>query len=116
MAIKTYYTVEKDGTKTEYPEAYIRVQKIQTVNAEYEHLKSVNNPEEPDVAQVVDWEKRIETSVTAFVWSDELARKNRAQVIDWFSFEFEYDLDDLDNIYQQAYKHIQKIFDNTKNV
>lgn len=116
MAIKLPYTVEKDGRIDEYPEAYIRVQKINTTNAEYEHLKSANNPEEPNIYQIVDWEKRIETSVTAFVWADELARKNRAQVIDWFSFEFEYDLDDLDNIYQQAYKHIQKIFDNTKNI
>ena len=110
MAIKTQYIVEKDGRRDEYPEAYVRVQKINTVNAEYEYFKNIDDPNRPDVSQEVAWERRIETTAVAYVWADEAARQNRAQVIDWFTFEFDYDLNDLDNIYQQAYAKIREIF------
>ena len=116
MAIKTIYTVQKNGINEEYVEAYLRIQKINTTASEYEHLKNVEDPNKPDIAQEVEWVKRVETSVTVFVWPDELARKNRAQVIDWFTFEFEYDLNGSGNIFQQAYNALHKIFNTGEDI
>lgn len=116
MAIITDYTIQRGDDIENYPSAYLRIQKIQTTNAEYEYFKNVDDPNRPDVAQEIDWTKRIETQATCFIWADALARKNRAQSIDWFVFEFDYDLNSLDNIYQQGYAKLREIFTNSEDI
>jgi len=99
MALITNY--EHDGIIL--PDAYIRLQRCRTANVDYEKFEDLNDPNRPDIAQILTWVTRIEASGTAFVWHDKIARDNRAMAASWFEFDFTYDLESPRNIYQQAY-------------
>lgn len=116
MGLITKYILEREDSHEEFPAAYIKIIKVVTSNEEFEFFKNVDDPERPDIAQEIDWIRKIESIAIAYVWSDEGARKNRAQVIDWFEFKFEYDLDSLDNVFQQAYSKLHEIFENSEDI
>lgn len=103
MALIANYT-----TKTEeiFETAYIKIQRIDTANIDYEFFK---NSDKPDVYQELTWINRIESNMKVFVWVDQGARNNRVAAVDWFTLDFIYDLDSSDNIYTQAYKQLNKI-------
>jgi hypothetical protein len=118
MGLQTKYILAnpENGFEQEFPEAYLRIQSVTTNNVEYEFFENVNDPDYPDIAQRVSWVNRIETTANVYVYGDEIARKNRAQVIHWFSFTFDYDLDSLNNIYQQAYAKLHTLFQDSKDI
>tara|TARA_R110000868_G_scaffold320909_4_gene581924 strand:+ start:7214 stop:7543 length:330 start_codon:yes stop_codon:yes gene_type:complete len=86
-------------------EAYLKVQNIGSVCSDYEFLENL-----PDGNQKVSWLKKIESTALIYVWSDEGARENRAQVQHWFQIEFNYDLSEWTNIYEQAYNKLKILF------
>jgi hypothetical protein len=88
-------------------DSYLRIHKIRTQMVDYEFFKAVDDVNRPGVAEELDWVIRGETTATAYVWSDQVARKNRVQPIKHFSFEFEFDLESPKNIYQQAYEALK---------
>ena len=98
----------QDGTFLE--EAYLKIQKIQTALVDYEFLENVDDPSRPDIAQELKWTTRQENSATIYVWSDKVARDNRAQIIHWFQVGFNYDLSIYENIYEQVYGRLKEIF------
>lgn len=95
-----------DGTILQ--DAYLRVQSIKTENRDYEFFEKVYD--NPDVDEKLSWINRIETEVTVFVWADEVARKNRAYVVNWFKFNIDYNLSEWQNIYEQAYHKLKQIY------
>lgn len=106
LTVKSFET--PDGSIFE--NVYMKVQKVQIANADYEHFENVNDPLRPDVEQELKWIKRLETTATIYVWADELCRENRAQIISWFSITFDYDLTAYENIFEQVYKKLKKIY------
>ena len=98
-------------TKLELPDgqifetAYIRIQKIQTANLDYEFF--VKSDKE-GVEEELRWITNLENIATVFVWADDVARKNRAHVVHWFTFNFDYELELSDNIYTQAYHRLNQ--------
>lgn len=100
--------IAKFITKTDeiFENAYIKIQRIDTANIDYEFFKKSDMP---DVYQELTWINRIESNMKVFVWVDQLARNNRVAAIDWFTLDFIYDINSLDNIYTQAYKQLNKI-------
>jgi len=103
MALQTDY--ELDGQI--YEGAYLRIIKVRTASVEYEYFKDVDDPNRPDIAQEMDWKIILESTATVYVWADKDGRENRAQPMKWFSFDFDYELDSVDNIYKQAYKSLK---------
>lgn len=103
MALQTNY--EHPNNHIIYPEAYVRIQKIQSANLDYEFFAK---SDKEGVEEELRWITRLENIVTVFVWPDKIARDNRAQVVHWFTFEFDYDLSSSTNIYAQAYEHLNK--------
>lgn len=101
-----------DGTLLD--EVYMKVQKINSVSADFEFFENINDPTRPDVEQELKWIKRLENIASIYVWPDILARENRAQVIHWFTINFEYDLSAYENIYEQAYKRLKFIYPNSE--
>jgi hypothetical protein len=99
MALKVDF--ELDGII--YRDCYLRIHKVKSTMVDYEYFENVNDPDRPDIAQELKWKVRMESSATAYVWESVDGRENRAQPMKWFSFDFEYDLDNDRNIYQQAY-------------
>lgn len=77
-----------------FEEAYVRIQKIQSANIDYEQI----------IDDTLTYTSRLENIATVFVWVDKLARTNRAIPSHWFVFNFEYDLES--NIYEQAYNQL----------
>ena len=107
MALQVKY--EHPTSKQVYPEAYLRIQKIQTAHLDYEFFAK---SDKEGVEEELRWITRLENIVTVFVWSDDVARDNRAIVVHWFTFEFDYELSSPENIYTQAYKWLNdKKFD-----
>lgn len=104
MALQVKY--EHPTSKQVYPEAYLRIQKIQTAHLDYEFFAK---SDKEGVEEELRWITRLENIVTVFVWSDKVARDNRAIVVHWFTFEFDYDLTNPTNIYTQAYEHLNKL-------
>ena len=88
MALKVNYELDD----IVYENAYLRIHKIRTVRAEYERLTPIDDPHRPNISEEIQWEIRLESSATAYVWIDEFSRQNRAQPLKWFTFDFEYDL------------------------
>jgi len=86
-------------------EAYLKVQNIGSVSNDYEFLENM-----PDGSQRLKWIKKVESTALVYVWPDEGARENRAQVQHWFQVEFDYDLSEWTNIYEQAYKKLKALF------
>lgn len=111
MALKVKNYELSDGTI--FPEAYLRVQNVYLENKDYEYFK---NSDKEDVEQELAWLTRIETRATVFVWSDELARRNRAMAAHWFNIEIGYDLSEHSNIIEQVYQKLNKMFLNSENV
>lgn len=103
MALQTNF--ELDGIL--HSNCYLKVTKTRSQSTDYEFFDAVSDPNKPDIAEELKWKTRIESYATAQVWIDEIARKNRALPIKNFNFEFEYDLDSRENIYQQAYKALK---------
>lgn len=103
MALQVTY--DYDGVVLN--EAYIRVCRVRSANIDYEQFVDVNEPENPDIAQRLQWVMRVESSATAFVWADKVSRDNRAMALKWFEFDFDYDLNSDLNIYQQAYNALK---------
>jgi len=103
MALITNYTTKTDEI---FETAYIKIQRIDTANIDYEFFK---NSDKPDVYQELTWINRIESNMKVFVWVDQGARNNRVAAVDWFTLDFTYDLTSNDNIYTQAYKQLNKI-------
>lgn len=99
MALLCKY--EFDGM--ELNNAYIRIISIRTSNSDYEEYVEVDDPTQPNIAMKLEFVKRIESSATAFVWYDQIARENRVVAEKWFDFKFDYDLESDKNIYEQAY-------------
>jgi hypothetical protein len=91
-------------------EAYLKVQNIGSVSADYEHFENL-----PDGSQRLNWIKKVESTALVYVWPDEGARENRAQVQHWFQIEFNYDLSEWTNIYEQAYKKLKTLFPEGEN-
>jgi hypothetical protein len=117
MALQTQYILgEDDGIEYVYENAYLKIVKVITSNTDYEFFETVNDPNNPNIKERLSWINRLETDATVYVWSDTNARKNRAQVIHWFSFSFEYDLTKSENIFQQGYAKLKFLFENTKDV
>lgn len=95
-----------DGTILE--NAYLRIQSIKTENKDYEFFEKVED--NPEIDEKLSWVTRVETEATVFVWADAIARKNRAYVVNWFKFGFEYNLTEWSNIFEQAYKRLKEIY------
>lgn len=92
-----------DGTVLE--DAYLKVQNVSSVSADYEKFENLDNGD-----QILKWIKKVESTALIYVWSDSLARENRAQVQRWFQIEFDYDLTEWINIFEQAYKKLKLIY------
>lgn len=90
-------------------DCYLRIHKIRTQMVDYEFFQVIDDPNRPNIAEELQWKVRGETTATAYVWSDKVARENRVQPIKHFSFEFEYDLTSPKNIYQQAYDALKTV-------
>jgi len=103
MGLKVKNFQLSDDTYLE--EAYLKVQNVATVCADYELLEN-----QPDGSQRLKWIKKIESTALIYVWSDEGARENRAQLSNWFQMEFDYDLTQWVNIYEQAYNKLKVLF------
>lgn len=86
-----------------YDDCYLRIHKIRTVMVDYEYFETVNDPLHPEIAERLAWKIRLESSATAYVYANKAIRDNRAQPLKWFSFDFDYELENPRNIYQQAY-------------
>lgn len=86
-------------------EAYLKVQSISSVSADYEYFENL-----PDGSQKLQWVKKIESTALIYVYPDEGARDNRAQVIHWFQIEFKYELAEWSNIYEQAYNKLKILY------
>ena len=84
-------------------DCYVRIHKVRTNYEEYEFFENVDDEEHPEIAQRLTWKMRMDNVATAYIWSDKIARENRALQLHQFSFDFDYDLDSPRNIYQQAY-------------
>lgn len=103
MALQTKYEFEDIILS----DAYIRISKVRSANNDYEELSPVDDPNAPNIAFKTSWMMRVESSATAFVWADKLARDNRTIALSWFDFDFDYDLNSGLNIYQQAYNALK---------
>lgn len=103
MALKVKNFQLPDGNILE--EAYLKVQNVSSVSSDYEFFENLE-----DGSQRLQWIKRIESTALVYVWPDEGARENRAQVQHWFNIEFNYDLSEWTNIYEQAYQKLKIIF------
>ncbi len=107
MALRIKEFELPDGTILE--DAYLRVQNVTVSNVDYEFFdKAEENVD--NIEEVLKWVTRIESKATVFVWADEFARSNRATVLNWFTFEFQYDLSEHSNPFEQAYKQLNKIY------
>jgi hypothetical protein len=87
----------------EFEHAYLRIQNVHTSNADYEKFEVVKDSSSGEEYEKLVWESKIESQATVFVWPDAGARQNRAYPIDWFSIEFQYNLSEHSNIFEQAY-------------
>ena len=103
MALKVKNFELPDGLILE--EAYLRIQSISTANIDYEFFEMISETEEK-----LSWTTRMETTATVFIWPDEIARQNRAIAVHWFTFQLDYNLSTLDNIYEQAYMKLNEIY------
>ena len=106
MALKVNYTLP-DNELLEG--AYLRIQKISTTNVDYEYFEK---SKKENIEEELKWTTRLENECVVYVWSDEIARANRAQVLHWFNSKFEYDLESVYNIYEQGYQQLNKRFGN----
>lgn len=105
MAIKLKNYELPDGTILD--EAYLRVQNITTAIVDYEHLK----PSEVDGFDLeTEFIKKIESTANIFVFADKVARNNGVAAIHWFPIEFDYNLSEWSNIYEQVYESLKKLF------
>lgn len=84
-------------------DAYLRIVKVKSSQVDYENFVNVDDPDNPNIAQRLEWTVRIESTATVFVWTDKAARDNRVPAVKWFDFDFDYDLHSNRNIYEQAY-------------
>lgn len=103
MALKVKNFKLPDETFLE--EAYLKIQNIASVCSDYEFFENL-----PDGSQRLKWIKKLENTSLVYVWADEGARENRAQVQHWFQIEFDYDLTQWVNIYEQAYNKLKILF------
>jgi len=87
-----------------------RVQRVSSVNAEFEFFENVNDPEHPEIAQKVSWTNKFENIALVYVWPDEIARNNRAQTIHTFTFEFEWNPDVYSNPFKLAYQKLKELY------
>lgn len=87
-------------------EAYLRINMISTSKIDYEKLEPV--PDSEDL--LTTWLTRIETRANCYVHGDKVARKHQVAPLHWFGFEFDYDLSEWQNIYEQAYKKLLEIY------
>lgn len=110
LIVKNY--VLPDETILE--EAYLKVWKIQTALTDHEFFENVNDPLRPDIDQELKWITRQENNATIYIWPDKGARDNRAPVVHWFPFNFQYDLSVYENIYEQVYAALEKKFPNSE--
>ena len=106
MALRVKNFELPDGTVLE--NAYLRIQNIKTENKDYEYFEKVEG--NPEIDEILRWVTRIENEATVYVWADKIARKNRAYVLNWFKFGFEYNLSAWTNIYEQAYSKLKEIY------
>lgn len=105
MALKLKNYELPDETILE--EAYLKVQNIHTAIVEYEHLK----PSEVEGFDLeTTWIKELESKANIFVYGDEVARKNGVAAVHWFPIEFNYDLSEWKNIYEQAYAKLKSLY------
>jgi len=103
MGLKVKNFQLSDDTYLE--EAYLKVQNVASVCSDHEFFENL-----PDGSQRLKWIKKIESTSLIYVWSDEGARENRAQLAHWFQIEFDYDLTQWVNIYEQAYNKLKQLF------
>jgi hypothetical protein len=94
-------------------DAYLRVQSVYVENKDYEFFKKST---QEGIDEELTWITRLETKASVFVWADELARKNRAIASHWFTIEIDYQLSENENVFEQAYRKLNKIFQNSENV
>lgn len=87
--------------------AYFRVQSILTANQDYETLVPTDIPGF-DLKSI--WEKRVETTANIFVFGDKIAKENGVPAIHWFQINFDYDLSQWTNIFEQAYLKLKEKF------
>lgn len=107
MALKCKNYTKQDGTIFE--DAYIRINKVRSDMVDYEFFENVDDPKNPEIAQRLTYKTKCESVATAYVYGDEIARQNRVQPVDWFSFMFDYDVHSDKNIYEQAYEQLETI-------
>ena len=103
MAIQVDYELDD----VIHRDTYIRIHKVNTVAVDNEFFETVNDPDHPEIHQKLSWKVTLQTEATAYVWGDQKARENRAQQLHWFKFKFDYDLNNPDNIYRQAYNALK---------
>lgn len=103
MALKVKNFELSDGTIFE--NAYVRVQTVATANVDHEFIENL-----PDGNQIVRWKTKSQSSANIYVWPDAGARENRAVVQHWFKIDFEYDMSEWTNIYEQAYNKLKTLF------
>lgn len=104
MALKIAEYIMPD--KSVVNDAYVRVKNITTENNDYEKLEPIEDTN--DLLET--WHTRMETRANVFVYADERCRRNQVSPIHWYSVEFNYDPESLNNIYQQAYIAVAKKF------
>ncbi len=93
MALKTTYEFQGQ----EYPEAYIRIQKlaigISEIDKEVDHGHKIT----------IEFDTVTETLAFAMVYANEDARRNNVRPINRIGFQFKYDVDSGKNIIKEAY-------------
>ncbi len=102
LTIKNYEL--PDGSILE--EAYIRVQTVQTTNADYEYLEPI--PDSEDL--ITKWLTRIESQATVYVYADKPARDNRVSPLFWFQIPIHYNLSEWTNVFEQAYSKLRELY------
>lgn len=86
-------------------EAYLRVQNVLVENKDYEFFEK---SDKPDVELELKWITKVECRATVFVWADSMARQYRATALQGFTIEFNYELSQHTNVFEQAYAELSK--------
>jgi hypothetical protein len=93
-------------------DVYLKIQKIISTSEDYEFLENVDESEHIKVT----WLPKQKNELVAYIWADEIARRNQAAILHFLTGEFEYDMNSVYNIYEQAYQQINKIKFNNEGV
>ena len=87
-------------------EAYLKVHVVKSCKVDYEKLEVI--PDSDDL--LTTWISRLESSAMVYIYADQIARKNQVQPMEWFEYNFDYDITGVKNIFEQAYSKLKELY------